>query len=317
MSNSTLTHALTITRTYAAPKELMFQLFTQVEHLKRWFCPLGWSVAEADLDLTVGGAWRVKMVYPDGEGLVMKGTYREITRPDKVVFTHVWEKGHPNAEIETLITVTFAESGGKTTMTFVQEGFTTESSRDDHLQGWSDAFVNLESAINEESDESATVSLRIERTFNAPRQVVWDAWTNPAALEKWFGPIGCTLKNLKADIQEGGEYVYEMTMPGGTPMHAKWAFRRLIEPKYMCIVFGFCDPEGNLQPTTMLPVWPLNHRSDVLFVDMGEKTLMLMRSTPIHATEEEIAAYEGMIENMNMGWKGTLDKLDNFIQENN
>ena len=79
----------------------------------------------------------------------MRGVYREIVEPDRIVFTFAWEdeKGDPGHE--TLVTVTFAEHDGKTKLTFHQAVFESIAVRDSHREGWSECFDRLEAHLAE------------------------------------------------------------------------------------------------------------------------------------------------------------------------
>jgi uncharacterized protein YndB with AHSA1/START domain len=94
------------------------------------------------MDVRVGGAYR-GMIYADdtGEGW-FGGVYREIVPSKRLVFTWKWDSG-PSGELESLITITFAEHDGKTTMTFHQTPFLNVERRDSHIGGWNGAFNKL------------------------------------------------------------------------------------------------------------------------------------------------------------------------------
>lgn len=138
---------LVIEREFDAPMALVWQAWTRREHLMRWFCPKDFTVLFAEMDLCPGGRWRSAMQSPEGKQYIHHGTYREIDPPRRLVFTHAWERDDPEqpcqSTVETLVTVTFAERQGRTTMRFEQVGFESVESCDSHRGGWSEAFDNL------------------------------------------------------------------------------------------------------------------------------------------------------------------------------
>ena len=136
-------HELVITRVFAASRQLVWQAWTQSEHLMRWSCPKDFTLLFCEGDLQVGGAWRAGMRSPDGEEFVMGGKYREITAPKRLEFTHGWENDANWPGHETLVTVVLKETDGGTKMTFIQTKLASASSRDGHAEGWSGAFDNL------------------------------------------------------------------------------------------------------------------------------------------------------------------------------
>jgi uncharacterized protein YndB with AHSA1/START domain len=134
---------LTITRTFDAPRELVFKVWTQPEHLVRWWAPKGFTTPCCTIDVQPGGAYRTLIRSAKGKDIWMRGVYREVTEPERLVFTFAWEdeKGQPG--YETLVTVSFADQDGKTRLTFEQGVFETVADRDSHLGGWSEFMDHL------------------------------------------------------------------------------------------------------------------------------------------------------------------------------
>ena len=134
---------LTIRRTFDAPRTLVFEAWTQPQHLSQWSCPRGFTCTDNGGELRVGGAFSASMRAPDGTEHRLSGVYREIVPPERLVFTHCWldDSGRPGPE--TLVTVTLLERSGRTEMTFHQGGFESVASRDGHEQGWTSCFELL------------------------------------------------------------------------------------------------------------------------------------------------------------------------------
>ncbi|MDH3458647.1 MAG: SRPBCC domain-containing protein, partial [Gemmatimonadota bacterium] len=93
--------------------------------------------------LKVGGRYRLAMRSAEGKSHTAVGTYREIVRPTRLVYTWSWEEGGSNTE-ETLVTVEFNAVGGATEVVLTHERFATAESRDDHLRGWTSCVDRLE-----------------------------------------------------------------------------------------------------------------------------------------------------------------------------
>ncbi|SFW89785.1 SRPBCC family protein [Amycolatopsis australiensis] len=139
---------LTITRVFDAPRELVYAAWTEPDRLASWLGPQGFAAAAVTLDPRPGGRWRACIRSPEGEELWMSGAYRETSAPERLVFTFAWD----DPGVETLVTVTFADLGGKTEMTFTQTGFPTAAERDDHQAGWNSSFADLTGFIRGEDD---------------------------------------------------------------------------------------------------------------------------------------------------------------------
>ena len=130
---------LVLERVFDAPRHLVFQAWTQKEHLERWSAPKGYTLPFSEGELRPGGHWRCCMRAPDGTELWLGGIYREIVENELLVFTHVWEEnGAPGHE--TVVTVRFSDQGSKTRVEFRQELFESKASRDGHAGGWAECF---------------------------------------------------------------------------------------------------------------------------------------------------------------------------------
>jgi uncharacterized protein YndB with AHSA1/START domain len=129
---------LRITRVFDAPRALVFEAWTKPEHVKRWFCPNGFTVSACEMDFRVGGAYRLCMSGFGNEHWV-HGVYREIVVPERIVFTGILESDGN----ETLTTATFADEAGKTRLTVHQTySLETDSTRGAR-QGWTQTLEHL------------------------------------------------------------------------------------------------------------------------------------------------------------------------------
>lgn len=140
---------LTITRRFKAPRTLVFKAWTTPEHLAHWSGPHGFTTPHHSMDLRPGGAYRACLRAPDGTEHWVQGVYREIAEPERLVFTHAWEDANGKPGHQTLVTVTFAEQGGQTLMTFHQAEFESVESRDGHRGGWTGSFERLEAYLEQ------------------------------------------------------------------------------------------------------------------------------------------------------------------------
>jgi uncharacterized protein YndB with AHSA1/START domain len=102
-----------LTRVFNAPRAMVFDALTKPELLKRWFGPRGWSLAECEVDLKVGGKWRFVLHGPGGRKMGMYGDYRKIVRPEHIVHTENFDDYPGEAVVATLL----VEADGRTTLT--------------------------------------------------------------------------------------------------------------------------------------------------------------------------------------------------------
>ncbi len=127
-----------------APREKVFAAWTESEQLKKWFSPNpNFQVPVAEVDLKVGGAYRIQMLSPEGKTHTAFGQYLEIRPPEKLVFTWGWE-GDPDFPRETRVTVQFLAKGNQTEVVLTHEYLPSANSRDLHREGWTGCLHHLE-----------------------------------------------------------------------------------------------------------------------------------------------------------------------------
>ncbi|HEU4364819.1 MAG TPA: SRPBCC domain-containing protein [Candidatus Krumholzibacteria bacterium] len=142
-----------MTRVFDASRELVFRAWTDRVHLMHWSAPHGFTVTHSEGDLRPGGRWRACMRSPEGTEYWLGGVYREITSPERLVFTHAWEEPKGTPGHETLVTITLVAQRGKTKLTFHQTGFASVEARDGHRGGWSESFERLADCVARMKEE--------------------------------------------------------------------------------------------------------------------------------------------------------------------
>jgi uncharacterized protein YndB with AHSA1/START domain len=145
----------------------------------------------------------------------------------------------------------------------------------------------------------------IARDFNAPRQLVWDVWTEPKHREKWFGPKGYSIRVISSDFQVGGKWEEVMVGPDGEFPYS--GVYKEIEPIEKIVSTD--DFDESLKET--MPDLPQGMVVTTLFDDKGEKTGVTIRT--LHPTVEDREKHEAM--GVVDGWGSTLDNLDEYLAE--
>jgi uncharacterized protein YndB with AHSA1/START domain len=134
---------LLIERLFDAPPSLVFKVWTQAEHLARWWGPRGFTVLAYKAEVRPGGSFRFGIRSPEGSEQWAQGVYREVVPPERLVFTTAWEDEQGRPKHETLVTLTFAEQDGRTRLTLHQALFESTTARDLHEGGWSSTLELL------------------------------------------------------------------------------------------------------------------------------------------------------------------------------
>lgn len=147
MERTTERPSLTLTRHYPVAPEKVWRAWTDAETLKKWWGPQpGEPVSAAELDVRVGGRFRIVFGGPQGTEHECAGTYKEVTAPRKLVFTWHWPRTTP--ERVSLVTIEFRAAGKGTDLVFRHEQFSSEEARDGHLRGWTAALDELQTFLS-------------------------------------------------------------------------------------------------------------------------------------------------------------------------
>jgi uncharacterized protein YndB with AHSA1/START domain len=113
-----------MTRVFDAPRDLVFEAHSSAEHMKNWWGPRKYETISAEVDFRPGGKWRIVHRGPDGEEYGFHGEYREIVRPERIMWTFEFEGAPGQVAVET---VTFEERDGKTTLTAISDAGSKEA----------------------------------------------------------------------------------------------------------------------------------------------------------------------------------------------
>lgn len=154
----------------------------------------------------------------------------------------------------------------------------------------------------------------ITRRFEAGIARVWDAWTRPDQLARWYGPKGTTTTVLAFDLRPGGMLHTRMETPGGA-MWARFIYREIDPPHRLAWAQGFADADANLAPSPFGGPWPPELLTTVVFAAEGDATRITLTWAPLDATPEEEDAFAALMSSMTQGWTGSLDQLEELLSE--
>lgn len=142
-------YALVFTRTFAAPRDLVFKAWTTAAMVKNWWGCGQFPACDVEMDARPGGVWRSCLRADNGDEIQLSGRFIEVVRPERLVFTFV-RAAAPAIGVEpvdTRVTVNFTEQAGKTLVQFRQETFPTTALRDNHQDGWTTSFGRLDNIL--------------------------------------------------------------------------------------------------------------------------------------------------------------------------
>ena len=163
-------------------------------------------------------------------------------------------------------------------------------------------------STNTNTADASTRSLTITRDFDAPRDLVWRAWTDPEEMKKWWGPENYTSPEIRIDLRVGGRYVNCMRSPEGEDYWSTGVYTEIVAPERLACTDSFADADGNPVPAShygMGDDWPMETQVTVTFEEQGEGTRMTLRHDGLPA---------GTMSDMTeQGWNGSLDKLEKSL----
>jgi uncharacterized protein YndB with AHSA1/START domain len=161
-------------------------------------------------------------------------------------------------------------------------------------------------------ENPATQPFVITRTLNAPRDVVWKAWTESRHMERW-GPKGVTLHQARLDLRPGGVFHYCMKTPDGREMWGRWVIWDIDRPRRLVFVNSFSDKAGGITRHPTSPDWPAEVLSTIMFAEQAGRTLLIVEWLPLNPSEVERRTFDQGHASMQNGWTGTLDRLSDYL----
>jgi uncharacterized protein YndB with AHSA1/START domain len=306
---STSDREIVATRVFDAPRELVFQTWIDPMHISNWWGPRGFTTTTLEMDARPGGVWR-HVMHGYGRDFPNEIVFLEVVKPERLVYDHVSE---PRFQT----TVTFAEDAGKTRVTvrnlFESAMLRNKVATEHHaveglhqtLERFGEQLIRMPGPADQE--------FLFTRVFDAPRNLVWKAFTEPDRLTQWWGPKGYTMLTCKVDLRAGGVFHYSMRSPDGHEMWGKWVYREIVPPERLVTIVSFTDAEGNLLRHPMSPTWPLELLHTMTLSERDGKTTLTVTGVPTNATEEERKTFRAGRNSMEAGFTGTLDQLAAYL----
>jgi uncharacterized protein YndB with AHSA1/START domain len=300
---STTDRELVIKRVFDAPRELMFAVWTDPKHVAQWWGPNGFSTTIQEMDVRPGRIWRLVMHGPDGTDYKNKIVFLEVVKPERLVYKHEPEEGTEPVTFET--TVIFADRGDKTELTFRMlfpsaAIFEQVVKKYGAIEGANQTLERLEQHLTKmaETKNGAFIKvgnreLLIVRIFDAPRELVFEAWTKPEHLSRWFGPKGFTVPTCEMDFRAGGVFRFVMRGPDGKDYPFDGAYVEIREPSRIVFQGNIHDVPGQDVLTT------------VMFTEFEGKTKLTVHQ--VYAVESYAT------QGAPVGWSQTLDHLAEYV----
>ncbi len=206
---------LRLARTFVAPRDLVFEAWSSAERVKEWFCPEGFSVPTAEVQMRVGGAFAVCMLAPDGVEHWTHGTIVELARPSRLVIDMDVRDKHGVALFRALTELNFVDVPGGTRLEVTQTYTFADQAKAAPMvegapEGWRQTLEKLEQSVARRLARTTSSAVhdtfRIERSFEAPVELLYRALSDVDAKSQWFAGPAPQWKLLERtmDFRVGG-----------------------------------------------------------------------------------------------------------------
>lgn len=153
----------------------------------------------------------------------------------------------------------------------------------------------------------------VTREFEAPREMVWRAWTDPDLLHRWYGP-GVETVIHGFDLRPGGAWKNEMKFGENSDLSIM-IFKEVVPPKKLVWHHSSADKDWNVVSSMMMPDWPKVLLTTVTFEETGNKTTVKLHQIPIDPTSAEIECFAKMSAGMSGGWGKGFTIIDEILSE--
>jgi uncharacterized protein YndB with AHSA1/START domain len=153
----------------------------------------------------------------------------------------------------------------------------------------------------------------LTRELDAPRELVWRAFTEPERLIHWWGPKGFTVRDCHVDLRPGGHFRYALRSPDGQDLWGRLVYREIAPPERLVFIVSFTDQQGRIARHPWSPSWPLEILSTVTFAERDGRTTLTIRWVPHEASETERQTFAAGRDGIRAGWTGTLDQLAAYL----
>jgi uncharacterized protein YndB with AHSA1/START domain len=314
-SHEYLHHEFVVTHTFDAPRELVFDAWIEPRHLAQWWGPKGFTNPTCNVDVRPGGKIEIVMRAPNGTDYPMGGEYREIVPPERLVYTSGALDPNGKLLFELLHTAIFVEHAGKTTLTLTSRVIMTTPDVGKYIGGFEagmtqslyrlgdllgtalKAFVESKSVPSDTSDREIVVS----REYDVPRELIWEAITDPQHVSQWWGPRGFSTTIEEMDVRVGGSWKHVMNGPDGARYPNHSVFKEVTKPRRLVFAHGGHKEGGS--SVQSIATWTFDAIGD-------GKTRVTMRMVfPSPAERDRVVREFGAVE----GGKQCLERLGEHL----
>lgn len=154
----------------------------------------------------------------------------------------------------------------------------------------------------------------ITRAFKAPRDRVWQAWSDAASLQQWWGPEGCSVEALRFEFRPGGFFHYAMKFAGAPTMWGRFNYREIVAGERIVWLNSFANAQCGIARAPFSEVCPLEIENTATFTEKDGVTTVSLRALPFGELAAERQYFEDLKPSLEQGYGGTLDQLAGYLK---
>ncbi len=314
MAAKNKSNEIRIVRIYDAPVKTVWEAWVDPKQAAKWWGPRGFTLTTHSKDLKPGGIWHYTMHGPDGTDYVNKALYHEVEKYVKLVYDH---GGNDERAPLFRVTALFSDVKGKTKLEMTMALPTPEAAEETRKfikkAGGESTWDRLAEYLEKEA--TGKEKFVINRTFDAPLSLMHKMWTDPKHFTKWLPPTGMNMEFIKADIRPGGRTFYLMT-GNNMKMYGRAEYIEIKEDG-MKYTQQFCDEHEKISRHPMSPTWPETMLTTVQLTAESPDRTRVTVTWEVHGncTREEIETFIKSRGGMTMGWTGSFDKLEEYLEK--
>ena len=301
-----------VTRVFSAPRATVWAAWIDPWQVSQWWGPRGFTTTMSEMDPRPGGLWRMVMHGPDGTRYPNECVFTEVIPQQRIAYRQSGGKeGAPLEHFETIATFEDESNGTRVSLRTI---FESPESRNHNvrvygsIEGTQQMFERLQNHLNDSKTAiDTTHGLCITREFNAPRELVWRAWTDPEMAKKWSGPKQFPAHHIELGKKPGDRWrICLRGCPPGTDTPVDlWqggVLREIVPPELLVYTYAWDRrsdvglPDDGDPPETLITV---------RFHEQEGRTTMHFHQTPF-ATAAERDGHNG-------GWSSSFERLEDLF----
>ncbi len=296
-------------RIFNAPLEAVWRVWSEPEHLKKWWGPKGFTNTFKQHEFKDQGDWVFVMHGPDGVNYDNHIRYQKIVKHRSIEFSFVGDFPYS-------VKVLFEALAEQTKVTFIgQFGSQAfyDQVKDFAILGNAESFDRLDAQLSSLTGNELAKEFLITREFSTDIDTLWEMWTDPTHLGQWAGPKEVKVGQASMDFRRGGSYHYSMIGGDGSESWGKSYYLDIVKPKRLMYIQTFSNEKGEITRHPMAPQFPAELLTTVFFETKGEKTLLTLRWYPVNANLDEVKMFNAAHDGMTGGWTGSFDRLTEVL----